>query len=262
MRLIEPTEGIIRFVGQDIFGMDKNSVRKMRQEMAMVFQDPSSALDPKMTVKDLIGEPLRLHDLKRDEIQRKVIESMELVNLPHSYLDRHAHELSGGEKQRVGIARALITKPKLVIADEPTSALDVSIQAQILELMKELVKKLGVTLVFISHDLAIVKYICNDVAVMYLGKILELGGTKQVLKTPLHPYTKALYSSVPEPDLTIREKILLKGSPSSSGEELHGCKFSPRCPVAKKECASEAPELMEVRPGHFVACDLEELESK
>jgi len=254
MRLIEPTEGAVHFMGRNILQMDKNSLRKVRQEMAMIFQDPSSALDPKMTVKDLVNEPLKLTGHKKEVIVEKVARVLDLVNLPHSYLDRYPHELSGGEKQRVGIARALITNPRLVIADEPTSALDVSIQAQILELVKNLVKDLEVTLLFISHDLAVVKHVCNEVAVMYMGKIMELGSAKNLLRKPLHPYTRALCSAVPEPNSKAKERVLLKDSPQYSTSLMLGCKFNARCPIAEKKCAEESPKMVEVKLGRFVAC--------
>jgi len=257
VRLIEPTGGSVAFMGQNIFEMDRKSLQKIRQNMAMIFQDASSALDPKMTIKDLIGEPLKLSALEEEEILKRVTEALDLVNLPDSYKDRHPHELSGGEKQRVGIARALITKPKLVIADEPTSDLDVSIQAQILELIKNLVRNLEVTLVFISHNLAVVKYICNKVAVMYMGRLMELGSAEGLFRNPLHPYTQALCSAVIEPDFTVKEKrILLRDSPPSSIRSVVGCRLSARCPLAEKKCACETPQLVEVEPGHFVACHL------
>jgi len=257
MRSIEPTGGSVAFMGQKIFEMDRRSLRKLRQKMAMIFQDASSALDPRMTIKDLIGEPLKLSALGEEEIRKRVTEALDLVNLPNSYRDRHPHELSGGEKQRVGIARALITTPKLVIADEPTSDLDVSIQAQILELIKNLVRNLEVTLVFISHNLAVVKYICSKVAVMYMGRLMELGSAEGLFRNPLHPYTQALCSAVIEPGFTVKEKrILLRDSPLSSIRSVAGCRFSARCPVAKNKCAYETPELIEVEPSHLVACHL------
>jgi len=255
MRLIEPTSGSVTFMGHNILSMDKRELRKIRQQMAMVFQDPSSALDPRMRVLSLIGEPLKLTGVTKDDIRKRVSEILDLVNLPGSYMDRYAHELSGGEKQRVGIARALITSPKLVIADEPTSNLDVSIQAQILELIRGLLRDLEVTLLFISHDLAVVKHVCREVAVMYMGRLMELARSEELFGNPLHPYTRALCSAVIEPDWTgAQKRETIAEIPESSMCLGAGCKFSSRCQSSGTKCVHETPELAEVRPHHYVAC--------
>jgi oligopeptide transport system ATP-binding protein len=255
MRLIEPTSGSVTFAGHNIFSMDRRDLRRIRQQMAMVFQDPASALDPTMKVKDLVGEPLRLTGVAKGDVPKKVTEALDLVNLPVSHKDRYPHELSGGEKQRVGIARALITEPRLVIADEPTSNLDVSIQAQILELIKQIVKEFNTTMLFISHDLAVVKHVCKKVAVMYMGRLMELAWSEELFRNPLHPYTRALCSAVIEPDLTGgRKKETIAEITESSICPTAGCKFSPRCQSSGAKCVHEIPELVEVKPHHYVAC--------
>jgi oligopeptide/dipeptide ABC transporter ATP-binding protein len=257
MRLIEPTEGAVYFMGRNIFEMNKKEVRLIRRKIGMIFQDPSSALNPKMMIKDLVGEPLKLHKIKREDILERAKEVLEKVNLLPSYMYRYPHELSGGEKQRIVIARALIINPKLIIADEPTSALDVSTQAQILELMKQLQKEFNFSCLLISHDLAVVRYISNRVAVMYMGKIMELASSKEIIKNPLHPYTEALYSATPEVKPTIEKKrIILKGTLPSPINPPKGCRFNTRCYKAKEKCFKEKPELIEVKNGHLVACHL------
>jgi len=255
MRLIEPTDGAVYFGGRNIFEMSKREVRSVRRQMGMVFQDPASALNPKMLVRDLVGEPLRLHKLGKEEILERVKRALEAVNLLPSYMHRYPHELSGGEKQRVVIARALIVNPRLVIADEPTSFLDVSTQAQILELMKQLRSQFNFSCLFITHDLAVVRYISDRVAVMYLGKIMELASSRDLSRNPLHPYTKGLYSAAPDPNPKARKEIVaLRGVPPSSTEPPTGCRFSTRCPIAKSECSKEIPQLTEIESGHLVAC--------
>ncbi len=257
MRLIEPTDGAVYFKGRNIFEMSKKEVRLIRREMGMVFQDPSSALNPKMQIKDLVGEPLKLHKLGKEEILERVKKALETVNLLPSYMYRYPHEISGGEKQRIVIARALIANPKLIIADEPTSSLDVSTQAQILELMKNLQKEFNFSCLLISHDLAIVRYISNRIAVMYMGKIMELASSKEVIKKPLHPYTKALYSATLDPNPNIKKKrIILKDVIPSPINPPIGCRFNTRCPIAEKKCFEEMPQLREVGNEHWVACHL------
>ncbi|MEM2083363.1 MAG: ABC transporter ATP-binding protein [Nitrososphaerota archaeon] len=257
MRLIEPTSGNVYFMNNDIFKMSKKEVRLIRRKMGMIFQDPSSALNPKMMIKDLVGEPLKLHKIEKEDILERVKEVLEKVNLLSSYMYRYPRELSGGEKQRIVIARALITNPKLIIADEPTSALDVSTQAQILELMKQLQKEFNFSCLLISHDLAVVRYISNRVAIMYMGKIMELASSKEIIKNPLHPYTEALYSATPEAKPTIEKKrIILKGTLPSPINPPKGCRFNTRCYKAEEKCFKETPELIEIKNGHFVACHL------
>jgi len=257
MRLIEPTSGSVYFMGNNIFKMSKREVRLIRRKMGMIFQDPSSALNPKMMIKDLVGEPLKLYKIEKEDILEKVKEALEKVNLLPSYMYRYPRELSGGEKQRIVIARALITNPKLIIADEPTSALDVSTQAQILELMKQLQKEFNFSCLLISHDLAVVRYISNKVAVMYMGKIMELASSKEIVKNPLHPYTEALYSAALEVKPTINKKrVILKGTLPSPINPPKGCRFNTRCYKAEEKCFKEIPELREIKNGHYVACHL------
>ncbi|MEM4488890.1 MAG: ABC transporter ATP-binding protein [Desulfurococcaceae archaeon] len=254
MGLMKPNGGTVRFMNYDMFKLSKKELRKVRQKMGMIFQNPSSALNPKMTIAEIVSEPLKLQNLEKREMFRKAREILDLVALPPSYLDRYPHELSGGEKQRVTIARALITSPKLVIADEPTSSLDVSTQAQILELIKNLKTQLNLTLIFISHDLAVVKYICDKVVVLYMGKVMEMGSKRDIFVDPLHPYTRALHSAILEPGFVPKERVVLKDVSSAAMNHIKGCVVSTRCPFARELCKMKAPDLVEARPGHFVAC--------
>lgn len=254
--LIQPTAGKIIFSGQNLLDLKKKELRKLRSQMAMIFQDPYSSLNPRMTVSDIIGQPLQIHKVaKGKDRRRKVMELMKNVGLSPEHLYRYPHEFSGGQKQRIGIARALAVNPKLVVADEAVAALDVSVRASILNLMKDLQKDFGLTYLFISHDLSVVKHICDRVAVMYLGEIIEIAETEELFTNPLHPYTKALMSAIPIPDPTLRmEKIILPGEPSTPINPPPGCRFNKRCLYATERCRKSGPDLVEVSKGHYIAC--------
>jgi len=256
LRLIEPSDGSILFRGQDILRLSRSELMKFRRKASMIFQDPYSSLNPRMTIMDIIGEPLEIHHIARgEERENRVRNLLDVVGLKPYYVYRYPHELSGGEKQRVGIARALASSPEIVLADEPVSSLDVSIRAQILNLMKELQTKLDLTIVYVSHDLRTVYHLCNRAAVMYLGKIFELATAEELYKNPQHPYTQTLISSIPVSDPTSKVKrILLKGSPPTPVNPPPGCRFHTRCPSPGARCAFEMPQLVETRPGHLVAC--------
>lgn len=259
LRLVEPTSGEIIYDGKDINKMSQRQLRKIRQEMQIIFQDPFSSLNPSKTILETIAEPIRIHKILTDknEIEARVLELMKTVGLAERLINSYPHELDGGRRQRVGIARALAMNPKFIVCDEPVSALDVSIQAQILNLMKQLQKDLGLSYVFITHDLSVVNHFSDDIAVMYLGKIVEKAPAEELFANPLHPYTKALLSAIPIPKITQnRERILLSGEISSPIDPEDCCRFQKRC-YAK--CAGECkgkclPELREVSPNHFVAC--------
>ena len=256
LHLYDPTGGTVRFEGEEV---TKKNIQRMRAKMQMVFQDPYSSLDPRMTAEDIIGEPLDVHHLcaNRKERREKVISLMELVGLNSEHATRYAHEFSGGQRQRIGIARALAVDPKFIVCDEPVSALDVSIQAQVLNLMQQLQKDRGLTYLFISHNLSVVKHISDRIAVMYLGRMVELADCKQLFKNPVHPYTKALLSAVPIPRLDVKtERILLEGDVPSPVNPAPGCRFAGRCAQCMERCTAEQPELREIEPGHFVACHL------
>ncbi|EJN09120.1 ABC transporter ATP-binding protein [Herbaspirillum sp. YR522] len=258
LRLIEPSAGQLRFMGQDLGGMAAGPLRAMRRHMQMVFQDPYASLNPRMTVGEVLEEPLvvhRLHD--RATRRRKVAEALDMVGLNPSYAARHPHEFSGGQRQRVGIARAIITRPKLVVADEAVSALDVSIQAQILNLLKQLQQDLGLTYLFVSHDLAVIRHVSDQIGVMYLGRMVELGPRDAIYAAPRHPYTQALLSAIPRehPDAP-RQRIILQGSIPNPAAPPGGCHFHPRCPSCMQTCKTVAPAAVEVSPGHTVACHL------
>jgi len=254
--LIKPTEGVIVFSGQRLLELKRKEIQRLRSQMAMIFQDPYSSLNPRMTVSDIVGKPLQIHGVARGRDRtRRVMELMSKVGLSAEHLYRYPHEFSGGQKQRVGIARALAINPKLVVADEPVAALDVSVRAGILNLMKDLQKEFGLTYLFISHDLSVVKHICDRVAAMYLGKVVEMAETEELFNNPVHPYTKALISAIPIPDPTIkRERIILPGDPSTPIDPPPGCRFYKRCRLAKESCQKGEPVLLEVSKGHFVAC--------
>jgi len=259
LRLVEPTSGEIIFDGQDINKKSVKEMRKIRQEMQIVFQDPYSSLNPNKTILDTISEPIRIHKLLTDEkaIEARVLELMETVGLAERLINSYPHELDGGRRQRVGIARALAMNPKFIVCDEPVSALDVSIQAQILNLMKQLQEELGLTYIFITHDLSVVNHFSDEIAVMYLGKMVEKAPAEELFANPLHPYTKALLSAIPIPQLgKKKERILLRGEISSPIEPENVCRFQKRCYLdCCADCAGKcAPELREVSPGHFVAC--------
>ncbi|MDE0226336.1 MAG: ATP-binding cassette domain-containing protein [Gammaproteobacteria bacterium] len=262
LRLYEPTAGNVRFRGEDIARLDGEPLRQMRRRMQMVFQDPQASLNPRMTVASIVGEPLLEHDLgKGPAIAPRVDALLESVGLEPGFANRYPHEFSGGQRQRIGVARALALEPEFVICDEPIAALDVSIQAQVVNLLEELQERLGLTYLFISHDLGMVRHIADRVAVMYLGKIVELGSSEGLYHEPLHPYTRALMSAAPvhDPELEAeRERIILRGDVPSPSDPPPGCPFHTRCPLAQPECSTRAPEWRELRPDHWVACHLAE----
>lgn len=258
LRLIEPTDGEILFQGTDIRKLSPAELRQFRTQMQIVFQDPYASLNPRWTVQRIMEEPLRTHlKLSEDEIARQVSELMETVGLSSYHAHRFPHEFSGGQRQRIGIARALALKPKFIVCDEPVSALDVSIRAQVLNLMQDLQKQYGLTYMFISHDLSVVKFISDRVGVMYLGRLVELAPTKDLYTKPFHPYTEALLSALPVPDPdAVRERIVLSGDVPNPQNPPAGCAFHTRCPKAKPECSSVPPEWREIEPGRGVACHL------
>lgn len=258
MRLDMPTEGKILFKGKDLTALTGEELRKERRKFQMIFQDPYASLNPRMTIRAILEEPLVIHGEKNKTNRiKRVNELMELVGLNQDQADRYAYEFSGGQRQRIGIARALALNPELIIADEPVSALDVSIQAQIVNLLQDLQKQLGLTYLFISHDLSVIEHISDRIAVMYLGEIMELSDKNELYQQPLHPYTQALISAIPIPDPEVRrEKIVLKGDLPSPVNPPHGCPFHTRCPKAFDRCRSEEPILHEKHEGHFIACHL------
>ncbi|HYK73743.1 MAG TPA: dipeptide ABC transporter ATP-binding protein [Pseudoneobacillus sp.] len=260
IRLYDPTEGEIFFKGQDITNLSENVLRKsIRKDIQMVFQDPFASLNPRKNLKTIISEPLKTHNLYTSvERNQKVGELLEKVGLDPSFINRYPHEFSGGQRQRIGIARALALNPELILADEAVSALDVSIQAQIINLMQDLQEEFGLTYIFISHDLSVVRHISDRVGVMYLGKLMELADKNYLYSDPLHPYTQALLSAVPVPRSSgiKRERIVLDGELPSPANPPNGCVFHTRCPAAMDACKQIVPEFREVQPNHFVACHL------
>ena len=259
LRLHEPTDGDILFEGKNIVDMSKAEMQKIRREMQIIFQDPFASLNPRMTVSEIIGEPLLIHKLVngKEELENKVEELMTLVGLSERLVNAYPHELDGGRRQRIGIARALALNPKFIVCDEPVSALDVSIQAQVLNLMQDLQQELGLTYMFITHDLSVVKHFSDDIGVMYLGQMVEKAESKDLFAEPMHPYTKALLSAIPVPSLTHkRERVMLEGEITSPINPAPGCRFAKRCPLAESQCSQNDPVLREVKPGHFVACHL------
>ena len=258
LMLQKPTEGKIYFDGQDITQINQREMKELRPRMQIVFQDPYSSLDPRMLVRDIVGEPLRTHrNLNEKQLNEEVLKLLDKVGLAEQHLRRYPHEFSGGQRQRIAIARALALAPNFIVLDEPTSALDVSVQVTILELLKSLQKDLKLTYLFISHDLSVVERISDYVAVMYLGKLVELCPAGEIAENPLHPYTEALISAVPTlSPVAKRKKILLSGTIPSPVNPPRGCRFHTRCPVAKPECMEEEPQLWNVAREHFVACHL------
>ena len=259
LRLMEPTAGRIFFEGEDLAALGSAALRRKRRDFQMIFQDPYASLNPRMCVFDLVGEALAAHGMKdANEIRQRVRETLELCGLPLEYGSRYPHEFSGGQRQRIGIARALALRPKLIIADEPVSALDVSIQAQILNLLQELQQQLGLTYLFISHDLSVVRHISDRVGVMYLGRLLECAPAEELYSQPLHPYTQALLSAIPAANpKRKRERIVLQGDVPSPANPPPGCAFAPRCPKAMERCRRERPALRAVASErHLAACYL------
>ena len=258
-RLLEPTAGEVDFEGENVFKFSKEELRKARRNIQIIFQDPFGSLNPRMTVGDIVGEALIIHKIAKNkkEKEERVKDLLETVGLNAGHVRRYPHEFSGGQRQRIGIARALALNPKLVICDEPVSALDVSIQAQVINLLEDLQEKFKLTYLFIAHDLSVVKHISDRVAVMYLGKIVELTSTHELYDNPQHPYTEALLSAVPIPDPTLnRQRIVLEGDVPSPFNPPKGCRFHPRCKYAKPICGQEEPELIDINGGHYVACHL------
>lgn len=258
LHLVPPTDGTVVFMGRDLGALSAEELRAERPNMQMIFQDPYASLDPRMTIFDTIAEPIRLHKRStRKEVTTRVAELMQQVGLAPKFMRKYPHEFSGGQRQRIAIARALALHPKLLIADEPVSALDVSVQAQILNLIAKLCREEDVTLIFITHDLSVVRHVARHIAVMYLGRVVEYGPAEQVFTNPQHPYTQALISAVPEPNPAherTRRRILLKGDPPSPMNPPPGCPFHPRCPIAIPECAETVPPLEEKKHDHRAAC--------
>jgi oligopeptide transport system ATP-binding protein len=259
LRLIEPTSGDVWFRGENVTTMDKRSLRALRREMQIIFQDPYSSLNPRRTVGSIIGEPLVIQNLapSRKALEERVVQLLEATGLAAEHLWRYPHEFSGGQRQRIGIARALAVSPKFIVCDEAVSALDVSIQAQIISLLEELQQKFGLTYLFIAHDLSVVEHISTRVAVMYLGKIVEIASSKELYTNPTHPYTEALLSAVPIPDPTVRRKrIMLEGDIPSPVDPPSGCRFHSRCAMRVPSCAHNEQTLQEISPNHWVACQV------
>jgi peptide/nickel transport system ATP-binding protein len=261
LRALEPSSGAIRFRLQDgtvtdIAALQRTQLRPLRREMQMIFQDPFSSLNPRMTLLDIVGEPLLVHHLgNRSEREQRVAELLSLVGLRPEFMRRFPHAFSGGQRQRIGIARALALNPRLIVADEPVSALDVSVQAQVLNLLLDLQGELGLTYLFVAHDLSVVKHISDRVAVMYVGRIVEMAPTEALFSVPKHPYTAALLSAVPEPDPRLRsQRIVLQGEVASPVNPPSGCYFHPRCTYATEVCRTHTPPWEEIAPGHFVSC--------
>jgi oligopeptide transport system ATP-binding protein len=259
LQLDRPTAGRVRFNGRELTAMSEAELRALRRQMQIVFQDPFSSLNPRMNIGQMISEPIQVHRLGQSnaECRDRVAELLQVVGLNPLMAERYPHELSGGQRQRVGIARALSLQPKFIVCDEPVSALDVSIQAQIINLLEELQERFGLTYLFIAHDLAVVRHISDRIAVMYLGKLVEIADRQSLYEEPLHPYTQALLAAVPVPDPEVearRDRVVLGGEVSSALNLPAGCVFHPRCPIATEECSRVIPELREVKPDHYVAC--------
>ena len=260
LRLIEPTAGEVLFEGQDVVKLSAEEMRKKRTDMQIIFQDPFSSLNPRKTISQIIADPLKINKIITDKNEQmdRVRELMETVGLADRLINTYPHELDGGRRQRIGIARALALNPKFIVCDEPVSALDVSIQAQILNLMKQLQNKMGLTYMFITHDLSVVRHISDEIAVMYLGQCVERCGSKELFDNPLHPYTKALLDAIQVPDISLRgkKKAVIRGEVTSPIDPEPGCRFAARCPHAADACRGGQIPLREVRPGHYAACNL------
>ena len=260
LRLTKPTGGSIFFEGKDIAKLDDREIKSLRRDMQIIFQDPFESLDPRMTIKDIVAEPLQVQKIAKnqEELEQRVKEALSDVELvpPEEFLTRFPHELSGGQRQRVAVARAFVLGPKFVVADEPVSMLDVSIRAEILNLMVDLVQKKGASVVFITHDLAVTKHVCDRVVVMYLGKVMETASSAQLIDLPLHPYTQALIAAVPVPDPSYRRGDVISGEIPSPVNPPSGCRFHTRCPFAFERCTTEEPKLLEVEKDHYAACHL------
>ncbi len=258
LRLYEPTSGHVYFEGADLMSLSESGMRAFRSRMQMIFQDPYASLNPRMTVGSIISAPLDVHGVPNGKDKKERIqELLDMVGLNPEFVNRYPHEFSGGQRQRIGIARALAVNPDLVICDEPISSLDVSIQAQVVNLLEDLQQQLGLTYLFIAHDLSMVRHISDRMAVMYLGKIMELADRNEIYLRPLHPYTQALMSAVPVPDPDVvenRHRVILEGDLPSPSNPPVGCNFSTRCPIAKEICTQEEPQYVELQPGHWVAC--------
>jgi oligopeptide/dipeptide ABC transporter ATP-binding protein len=261
LRLLPATEGTVTFDGQDVLRCDDKAMKALRKQMQIVFQNPYASLDPRMTVAQIVAEPFEVHKVAAGrDLKDKVLAMLQLVGLSPEMADRYPHEFSGGQRQRIGIARALALRPRLIVADEPVSALDVSVQAQVLNLLIDLRREFHLTYVFIAHNLDVVRYISDRIAVMYLGKIVELGSCADVYATPLHPYTQALISAapIPDPDVDRSKRIILQGDLPSPANPPPGCSFHTRCPIAQDICKQDMPELREITPGHLSACHFAE----
>jgi len=257
LRLIEPSSGEVWFQGADVTQMGAGALQALRRDMQIIFQDPYASLNPRLTVGAIIGEALTIHNLaaSRQALEDRVVQLLETVGLQPDHMRRFPHEFSGGQRQRIGIARALAVEPKLLVCDEPVSALDVSIQAQVINLLEDLQEQFGLTYLFIAHDLSVVEHISTRIAVMYLGRVVEIAPSRDLYDTPLHPYSEALLSAVPIPDPTVkRKRIMLEGDVPNPIRPPSGCHFHTRCPIARPDCAQRAPELLEKKPGHWVAC--------
>ena len=261
LRLLEPTGGEVLFEGEDLNKLNKEEMRKKRKDLQIIFQDPFSSLNPRKTISQTIAEALKLNKIVTDkqQMQQRVLELMDTVGLAERLYNTYPHELDGGRRQRIGIARALAVNPKFIVCDEPVSALDVSIQAQILNLMEDLQEKMGLTYMFITHDLSVVHHFSNDIAVMYLGKLIEKAPSDELFKNPTHPYTQALLSAIPLPNIHKKlDRVILKGEITSPIEPKPVCRVANRCNYATDRCRSEEPQLKEISPGHFVSCFLAE----
>jgi len=260
LRLIEPTAGSVQFDGRDVFAMKPRELKEIRRHMQIIFQDPYASLDPRVPIGESVMEGLHIHNIgtSRERVDI-MMDTLKRVGLEDYHSRRYPHEFSGGQRQRIGIARALALRPKFIVCDEPVSALDVSIQSQVLNILKDLQTEFGLTYLFIAHNLSVVEHISDRVAVMYLGKMAELADRDELFRTPLHPYTQALMSAIPVPDPKLkRKRIILKGDVPSPLNPPSGCRFHPRCPFAEQICAEQEPEFRELKPNHFVACHFAE----